>query len=178
VVSRTCHAEHALLYAPGMKITMTSLLASCLVASTALAAPPVQVAAPVPTSHAIYRLDFELTTAATGKPASTTAFSLNLDEHRGGDAMMGDNVPLAGAGAGASTARQNVGVKVKASFEMVGADLLLDVDTELSSIAAPPAVHKIETRGVALAAPGKKTVVASIDRDGVHTQLSVTPTKL
>ena len=157
-----------------MKITMTSLVASCLLASTTLAAPVTPAVAPAPPpQHTVYRLDFELTTTAAGKPA-TSVFSLNLDEHRQAEASMGDNVPLAGA----SGARQNVGVRVKASFEMVGADLLLDVDTELSSLAAPPAVHKIETRDVALAAPGRKTVVSSIDRDGVHTQLSVTATRL
>lgn len=124
-------------------------------------------------THALYRLDFELTTTAAGKPAYTTAlFSLNLDEHRQAEAVIGDNVPLGG-----NAARQNVGLKVKASFEMYGADLLLDVDTELTAIASPT-IHKIETRDVALATPGKKAVVASIDRDGVHTQLVVTPTKL
>jgi hypothetical protein len=132
-------------------------------------------ASSAPAQHALYRLDFELTTTQAGKAAYTTAmFSLNLDEHRQAEAMIGENVPLAGP----NPARQNVGIKVKASFEMYGADLLLDVDTELTSLAASPTIHKIEARDVALATPGKKAVVASIDRDGVHTQLVVTPTKL
>jgi hypothetical protein len=141
----------------------TLLPALALLATNASAAP----------THALYRLDFELTTMQGGK-ATTALFSLNLDEHRQAEAVIGDNVPVGGA----SAARQNVGMKVKTSFEMYGTDLLLDVDTELTSVAAAPTVHKIEARDVALATPGKKAVVASIDRDGVHTQLVVTPTKL
>jgi hypothetical protein len=145
------------------------LPALCLVTTTAFAAPG-------PSAHALYRLDFELTSTQAGKPVwSTAMFSLNLDEHRNAEAMIGDNVAVAGPSSGT---RQNVGIKVKASFEMYGADLLLDVETDLTAVAAPPTIHKIETRDVALATPGKKTVVASIDHDGVHTQLLVTPTKL
>lgn len=145
---------------------MKALLTTCLLATTVSAAP----------SHSLYRLDFELTTTQAGKPAYTTAlFSLNVDEHRTAEAKIGDNVAIAGA---SNPARQNVGTHVKASFEMYGTDLLLDVETELTSLATPPTIHRIETRDVALAAPGKKTVIASIDHDGLHTQLSVTPTKL
>ena len=148
-----------------MLFLKTLLPTVALLATQASAAP----------SHALYRLDFELTTTQVGKPAATTAlFSINLDEHRQAEAMIGENVPLGGA----SAARQNVGIRVKASFEMYGSDLLLDIDTELTSLVASPTIHKIEARDVALATPGKKAVVASIDRDGVHTQLVVTPTKL
>lgn len=131
-----------------MKILLPAL---CLVTTTAFAGPG-------PAAHALYRLDFELVTTQAGKAAFTTAsFSLNLDEHRNAEAKIDD---------------KNVGIKVKASFEMYGTDLLLDVETALAS------AHRIETRDVALATPGKQAVVASIDHDGVHTQLLVTPTKL
>ena len=159
-----------------MKITLPSLLASCFVASTALAAPSTPAAAPAPAPHAVYRMDFELTTSEPGKPAATTTFSINLDERHSGSAMIGDNVPLGGA-AGTSM-RQNVGVHVVASFEPYGSDLLLDADTELSALGTGGTVHKIEAKDVAVATPGRKTLVASIDHNGLRTQLSVTPTKL
>ena len=39
-------------------------------------------------------------------------------------------------------------------------------------------IHKLATKGTALTAPGKSAVVMSIDHDKVHTELTVTPTRL
>ncbi len=170
-----------------MKIT--ALVTSLLLAAPALAAastpstpsaPPASSAAPAAAAPlAIYRLDFELTTTEPGKPPTTIAFSLNVDAHHVAEATLGDNVPLAGSG-GATGApmRQNVGMKVNASFEPRGAALLLDVTTDLSTMSGPSSVHRMSTRDVALATVGQKTLVASIDHDHAHTQLSVTPSKL
>jgi hypothetical protein len=150
--------------------------ACLLLAAPALAGPtPQPPTAPVPVapaaSRAMYRLDFELTTTEPGKPAATIAFSLNLDEHRVGEVTLGDNVAVGGA-------RQNVGLRVSASYELAGGDLLLTVNTELSTLVSPSATHRIQTQGMALATPGKQTLVASLDHDHAHTQVSVTATKL
>ena len=123
----------------------------------------------------VYRLDFELTTTEPGKPATTTTFSLNLAEERHGEATLGDNIALP---SGATTTRQNIGMRVDATFVTRGPVLLLDVETELTERAGATTLHRMATKGAALATPGKKAFVAAIDRDKAHTELSVTPTRL
>lgn len=103
-----------------------------------------------PTDRAVYRLDFELTTTEPGKPPALTTFSLNVAEDRHGEAIVAD-------------------YRVDASFTTQSGALLLDIDTSL---------HKMSTKGAALALPGKKALVAAIDHDKAHTELSVTPTRL
>ena len=160
-----------------MKIVTPALLA-CLVTTSAFAAPP-SGSPPTPSERAVVRFDFELATTESGKPTTLTQFTMTLDENRSGEAMLGDNIPLAGSG-GATGApmRQNVGVRLVAKFETRGSDLLLDVDNEVSSLSGPSTFHKTSTHNVALATPGKKTLVVAIDRDHTRTQLSVTPTRL
>jgi hypothetical protein len=155
----------------------TLVLAAMLLTTPALAATPTPPGAL--SSHDVYRLDFELTTTQPGKPATTIAFSLNLEEHRRGEVSVGENVPLAGSGGAAGAPqRQNVGTHVMAEFELVGADLLLEVDTELSELIDPARMTRISAKDVALASPGHKTMVASIDHDKTRTLLTVTPVKL
>lgn len=139
-----------------------------------LSTAPAFADAPAP-DRAVYRLDFELTTSEPGKPTTVTTFSLNLAEERHGEAMLGDNVALT---TGSTISRQNVGLRVDASFVPHGTALLLDVDTELTERAAGTSLHRIATKGAALAQPGKKAFVAAIDHDKAHTELSVTPTRL
>jgi hypothetical protein len=123
----------------------------------------------------VYRLDFELTTTEPGKAPTTTTFSLNLAEERHGEATLGDNIALP---SGTATTRQNIGMRVDATFVTRGPALLLDVETELTERAGPSTLHRMETKGAALATPGKKAFVAAIDHDKAHTELSVTPTRL
>jgi hypothetical protein len=123
---------------------------------------------------AVYRLDFELTTTDGGK-ITKTMFSLTLPEERQGEAIIGDNIAVS---TGTASERRNVGMQVKSSFSLQGTNLLLDVETELTERAGASTIHKIATRDAALAAPGKKVVVMSIDRDKAHTELTVTPTRL
>ena len=115
----------------------------------ALSTAPAFADAPPP-DRAVYRLDFELTTSEPGKATTVTTFSLNVVEDRHGEASLGD-------------------YRVDTSFVMHGGALLMDIDTSL---------HKIVTKGAALATPGKKAFVAAIDHDKAHTELSVTPTRL
>ncbi len=163
-----------------MKIHAALVTTSLLAAMPALAAPSTPVASPPPsTPTTVYRLEFELTTTEPGKPPTTTQFALNVVEHRTAELTIGDNVPLRGSTTtSGSPMFQHVGTRVSASFEQRGAELLLDVNTELSAFSGPGAVHKVEAKDVALAPIGQKTVIASIDHDRVHTQLVVTPTRL
>jgi hypothetical protein len=141
----------------------TSILLLALTAP-ALAAP----------DKAVYRLDFELTTTEAGKITKTT-FSLTLPEERHGEAMIGDNIALA---TGSATARQNVGLRVDADYSVRGADILLDVEAELTTRDGSSTLHRLATKSAALASAGKSAVIVSIDRDKVHTELTVTPTRL
>ncbi len=167
---------------PVMKIHTALITATLLAAMPALAAPstPSTPSAMSPLAPAtVYRLEFELTTTEPGKPPSTTQFALNVVEHRTAELTIGDNVPLRGSTTATSSPMfQHVGTRVAASFEARGADLLLDVTTEVSGFAGPGVVHKVEAKDVALAVIGQKTVVASIDHDRAHTQLVVTPSRL
>ena len=123
---------------------------------------------------AVYRLDFELTTTAAGK-ITKTMFSLTLPEGRHGEAMIGDNIALP---TGISTARENIGLRVDANYAQRGADILLDVETELKTRDGSSTLHRLATKSAALAAPGKSAVIVSIDHDKVRTELTVTPTRL
>lgn len=123
----------------------------------------------------IYRLDFQLTTTEPGKAPTTTTFSLNLAEERHGEATIGENIALP---SGSSTTRQNIGMRVDATFVTRGPAILIDVETELTERAGATTLHRIATKDAALATPGKKAFVAAIDHDKAHTELSVTPTRL
>lgn len=157
-----------MLFAARMTRTVSALVLVLMSTAPALADAP-------PADRAVYRLDFELATTEPGKPATVTTFSLNLAEDRHGEAMLGDNIAMV---TGSTIARQNVGLRVDASFVTHGSALLLDVDTELTERAGGSALHRIATKGAALAQPGKKAFVAAIDHDKAHTELSVTPTRL
>ncbi|HEY1957753.1 MAG TPA: hypothetical protein VGH28_19165 [Polyangiaceae bacterium] len=158
-----------------MKIFLASLL---LVAACARpqAAPP-ETASRAQPARAIYRLDFVLAAHDGASPAKNTAFTLNLEEGDQGEVLVGHNVPLV-VTTNMIAPRQDVGLRVRAHFFTRGDDLLLDVDTEMSAVEAPSDIRKIVTRGNALAAAGKSTLVASLDDDAKHYQLRVTPTRL
>ena len=137
----------------------------------ALTAPALASVGP---DKAVYRLDFELTTTDAGK-ITKTMFSLTLPEERQGEAIIGDNIAVS---TGSAAERRNIGMQVKSSFSLQGSNLLLDVETELTERTGASTIHKIAMRDAALAAPGKKVIVMSIDRDKAHTELTVTPTRL
>ncbi len=163
-------------------------------------APPVVSAHP-PTSNAastppqnvggdrhVYRLDFVLTSNDGTSPATSTAFTLNLQEFDKGEMMVGKNVPLnqastgssgtSGSGTSQATPRQDVGLKVSAQWRASGDDLLLDVSTEMSAFEAPSSIRKVVAKGGALASAGKSSVVTTMESDNKKYQLTVTPTKL
>jgi hypothetical protein len=188
---------HAL--AMSISISKTSTLAALLALSSAgfgcvplqacpqaaPAAPAPSAAAPLPSAaeRHVYRFDFVLTaTDASGAP-TTTAFTLNLEEADRGEVVIGKNVALSAPPAAGSpsvaSARQDVGIKVAASFRMAGDDLLLDVITEMSAFdPSTLSIRKLVARGNSLASAGKSALVATIEEEHRKYQLTVTPTKL
>jgi hypothetical protein len=198
----------AFAFAPAQMMTPLRLLAAASLAACAAgcqhprcapppvsSAPPTLTSSPVPPSehpaHAaprdepVWRFDFVLTPKdpkdATLAP---TAFTFNVVERRGGEVMIGHNVPLQTATPpppGPPAPRQDVGLKVKTHVEPLAADrLLLDVELELSAVEGgnPASIRKVSAHGSAVAAPGKSALVVSLDDDKRHYELTVTPTKL
>jgi hypothetical protein len=140
---------------------------------------------PAGTERHVYRFDFVLTSIDGANPASSTSFTLNLEELHKGEMLIGKNVPLvsfpaAGGGSGPSLAapRQDVGMKIAAGFRTAGDDVVLDVDTEMSAFEPPSSVRKIVSKGSVLASSGKSALVTTLDNDNKRYQLTVTPTKL
>ncbi len=133
----------------------------------------------------MYRFDFVLTSSDGSAAPTSTTFTLNLEESQPGELVVGKNVVLGPAppspGGGAATgavARHDVGLKLSARFRTVGQDVLLSVDTEMSALDPPSTVRKLVTRGNALASAGKSAVVATLQDEHKHYQLTVTPTRL
>lgn len=118
----------------------------------------------------LYRLDFVIATTEPGKPASTSAHTMNLEESSHGEIRVGTNVPLS------TQARMNVGLLVRCGFVPVGDDLLLDTDVELTSADDMPAIRKLTMRGNALVAAGRSSLVASAEDPGSHKRVEVTVT--
>lgn len=155
-------------------LVASSLLTAACVSSRA--APP-PVVAHAPPERGVYRLDFVLAARDAAGATRDTAFTLDLEEGNKGEVVVGRNIPLS-TGTNPSAARRDVGLRVQARCFARGDDLVLDVDTEVSSSEPPSDIRKIVARGNALARPGRSTLVASVDDDGKHYQLNVTPTKL
>jgi len=139
----------------------------------------------------VYRFDFVLAANDGSAPGGAgTTFSLVLQEAEKGEVVVGRNVSLAtppppppAGGPGpsiGSTARQDVGTKVAASFRMTssGDDVILDVATELSTFEPPTSVRKMVMKGNAIATPGKPALVTTLDDDHKKLQLTVTATRL
>ncbi len=142
--------------------------------STAASTPPRDVGGTRP----VYRFDFVLTSSDGTSPATSTAFTLNLQEFDRGEMMVGKNVPLTLVPPSTSPPRQDVGLKVAVQWRAAGDDVLLDVSTEMSALEPPSSIRKVVAKGGALASAGKSTVVTTMDSDNKKYQLTVTPTKV
>lgn len=122
----------------------------------------------------VFRLDFVVSTTDASKPVSSSTYTLNLEEERGGELHLGNNVALS------SSARQDIGLKIHCEYEMVGDDLLLHNSTEMSSFDDPPSIRKIATSGDAVLVPGKLALIDSLEDPTSHRryEVAVTATKL
>lgn len=172
-------------------LALSGALSGC--AAHPLSTPPPLSSASAPASHAdakrsepghIYRLDFVVSSNNAPDPNGAPgngAFTMNLEERHRGEIMTGSNVALTPNGG----ARIDVGMKVKADYYMVGDDILLESNAELSAAESgqpgqPSTIHKVSASGEALVTPGRPTLVASADDPQGHSsyRLMVTATKL
>ena len=142
----------------------------------------------------MYRLDYTFTSNEAGKPPTSTAYTLNVEENSVGEIRLGNNIPLQTSPApSASSApsamrpfaspRQDVGFLLRCNYNVAGEDLLLHSDLEMSTAdqQQPIAtIHKMTLRGDALVSPGKSAVVSTSEDPSTHQhyQLSVSATKL
>lgn len=178
-------------------ITLSSCAALLILSSFVDGCAPQQACPPVasvatsssqakPTDRHVYRFDFVLSATDGSAAPSTTTFTLNLQEFDKGEVVVGKNVSLSPppppgpSGQAFGSARQDVGVKVAASFRMAptGDDVVLDVVTEMSTFDPPTTVRKMVMKGNAIAGAGKAALVTTLEDDHKKFQLTVTPTKL
>jgi hypothetical protein len=96
-----------------------------------------------------------------------------LEEERPSEVHSGANVPLGQNGGGP---RQDVGLKLKARYDMVGDDLVLEVDTEQSAMDDGGVVRKLSAHGAAVVTPGKPSTLISVDDAAGKKRLLVTVT--
>src|SRR4051794_33379538 len=96
--------------------------------ASAQQARPVAVAPQVhpPEERHVYRVDFVVAANEPGKPAQSSAYTLNLEEHDIGEVRMGTNIAIS------PQARQDVGLKITAHLYSVGDDLLMRDEIEMS----------------------------------------------
>ncbi len=142
------------------------------------AASPVHDAAPPARRAAqVYRMDYIISSKdPTAPAASSNAYTMVLEEDRSGEVMVGSNVPLSG-----SQARTDVGLKLHGHFVRAGEDdVMIETRIEMSSSEEAAGIHKLTAVTDAFVAPGKPTVVASLDDPASHKryQVSVTATKV
>jgi hypothetical protein len=143
--------------------------------AASVASMPKQARAPrPPEQRRVFRLDFVVSTTDASKPVASSTYTLNLEEEHGGELHLGTNVALS------AQARQDVGLKIHCSYEMVGEDLLLHNSTEISSFDDPPAIRKISTSGDGVVTPGKLALIDSLEDPVSHRryEVAVTATKL
>lgn len=161
------------------------LIGSLLVSGCAASPPSTASSAGASTASApqarrapgpVYRLDFVVSGADAGKPAGNGAYSINLEEDQSGEIRVGANVPLTPNG----SSRQDVGLKLHVTYRLVGADLLLRDNVELSAIEEPAQIRRISSSGDAWVSPGKPTLVASAEDAATHRhyEVMVTATRL
>jgi hypothetical protein len=130
-------------------------------------------------AHRVYRLDFSVAENEPGKAATATAYTLNLGEHSTGEIKMATNIALAGPTRGA-TMRADVGLVLRASYSVVGDDLLVDNDVEISAPRDAQTFRKMSAKGNALVVPGQPALLASVEDPVGHKryQVTLTATKL
>jgi len=121
----------------------------------------------------LYRFDFAVSGGAEKTGSSSGTYSMALEEDRSGEVVAGANVPLGQNGGGA---RQDVGLKIKARYDLSGDDLVLEVDTEQSALDDGGVIRKLVARGAGVVTPGKPSTLISVDDSAGKKRLQVTVT--
>ncbi len=158
-------------------IERTIFIASLALAGCASTIAPVQqpvAQAARPQERHVYRVDFVVVANEPGKAAQSSAYTLNLEDFDNGEIHLGSNIQLS------PQARQDVGLKIKASLQPRGDDLLLRDAVELSGVEESQTIHKITTTGDAYLHAGQQTLVASLEDPLSHKryQVSASATRL
>ena len=127
-----------------------------------------------PEQRHVYRVDFVVVANEPGKPAQSSAYTLNLEDYDNGEIHLGSNVQIN------PQSRQDVGLKITTSIQPRGDDLLLREAVELSGVEETQTIHKIKTSGDALLRGGQQTLVASLEDPLSHKryQVSASATRL
>ena len=160
----------------------SSLLLSTLVlaAGSASAAPTSTAPSPSTAPKALGQLySFEVTIRGIDADPNTFAtYSFVLPERAHASLSSDDNVPISSAANGPAM-RENVGVKLDATFEQQGKLLMLDGNVEISSVdPASPAgarvVHRVRAHDMAPITPDTPSLFASIYDITTHRHYEVT----
>jgi hypothetical protein len=132
-----------------------------------------------PDPRRVYRLDFVVGESDGGKAATSTTYTLNLEEKHTGEIKMGTNVLLPTQSKGAGQ-RADIGLTLRASYNSVGEDLLVDDEVEITAAKDAQTFRKMSAKGNTLIAQGKPALVASVEDPITHKryQVTVTATKL
>jgi len=118
----------------------------------------------------VYRLDFVVSPGDVDGRSASSKYTITVEEHQSGSLHEGSNVTISPQGA-----RADVGVKLRASFSVVGEGLLVRSDLEMSAYDAG-AMRKLSGQGEALVAPGRPVLVTAIEDASGRKRLEVTVT--
>jgi hypothetical protein len=157
-----------------------ALLACSCLSSGCLRGPPPRDASPSPRpseKSAYYRMDYVVSARDPSAAGTSSAYTMVLEENRGGEVMVGSNVPLSAT----SQSRMDLGLKIHGQFSRVGEnDVVVQTHVEMSSSEEASGIHKLTATTDAWVAPGQPTLVASIDDPTSHKryQVSVTATRM
>jgi hypothetical protein len=136
---------------------------------------PVPPPAAAPASNAIYRIDLAVTGLDADPKAPPLQMSLRLPERQHGSVESEENIPL---GNGATTSRQNVGVKLSMSYELTGKTLALVGELELSSVEnrmpAGQVVKRLRTNIATHVTPGAPVTFATLTDLSTHARYTIT----
>ncbi len=162
----------------------SSLLVALACLTTACAPPPQAAASPAlaapppPRERHVYRFEFTVTESEPGKAAVVSNHLVNIEEGGAGELRLGANVPLQTNG-GSVVARQDLGMKLHASYTLQGEDLLVHASLEMSSNDGGT-ILRTSMNGDAVVSAGKPMVVASGEDRVTHrrTELKVVATKI
>ncbi len=127
---------------------------------------------------AAYVVDVSIAHTGDGAAAAPTTLTLNLSGDAPAIAKAGANVALVVGDAGVSSARQDVGSRMKATGHARGTSLDLDFDFESSAIesATPSArIRKMTAHGALVAPFDKPTTAFTGEEDGHRYTVTVTP---
>jgi hypothetical protein len=133
---------------------------------------------PVAKNEHLYRMDYVVSAKESAGTATSSAYTMFVEEHHTGDLRVGANVPIT---SGPAPVRTDIGLKIRNQTAQLGDDAMaVQTDVEMSWTEEGNGIHKLAASSDALVLPGQPTLVASLDDPSTHKryQVSVTATKL